>query len=98
MKHTIIGIVVVWMIVTMIICSVVKSRFTEQKRTRYEIACNKLKKLMTLSVIVLLLFSFIIGSWAPDFVIFLILVFASLITTSAVAVISEIEHAMRKTS
>ena len=96
MKYIIIGVVVIWSIFTMAICGIVKSKYVEEKRTRYEIACRKLKKLMIFSVVILLLSSLTIVLWVPDFVVFIILVVASLTTMSTVSVILEIEHAIKK--
>ena len=98
MKNILIGIIAVWILFTIAICGMVKSKYVEEKRTRYEIACRKLKKLMIFSVVILLLSSLTIVLWVPSFVVFLILILASLTTISAVSVISEIEHAMKKLS
>lgn len=96
MKNILIGIIAVWILFTMAICRMVKSKYVEEKRTRYEIACRKLKKLMIFSVVILLLSSLTIVLWVPDFVVFIILVFASLTTISTVSVILEIEHVIKK--
>ena len=96
MKNILIGIIAVWILFTIAICGMVKSKYVEEKRTRYEIACRKLKKLMIFSVVILLLSSLTIVLWVPDFVVFIILVFASLTTMTTASVILEIEHAIKK--
>lgn len=98
MKNIFIGIVVIWILFTMAMCGMVKRKYVEERRAQYEIACSKLKKLMTFSVAILLLSSLTIVLWVPNFVVFLILILASLTTISAVSVISEIEHALKKLS
>lgn len=98
MKNIFIGIVVIWILFTMAMCGMVKRKYVEERRAQYEIACSKLKKLMTFSVAILLLSSLTIVLWVPNFVVFLILIFASLTTISAVSAILEIEHAMKKLS
>lgn len=95
MKNILIGIIAVWILFTIAICGMVKSKYVEEKRTRYEIACRKLKKLMIFSGVILLLSSLTIVLWVPDFVFFIILVFASLTTMTTVSVILEIEHAIK---
>ena len=96
MKNIFIGIVVIWILFTMAICGMVKSKYVEERRAQYEIACSKLKKLMIFSVVILLLSSLTVVLWVPDFVVFIILVFASLTTMSTVSVILEIEHAIKR--
>ena len=68
MKNIFIGIVVIWILFTMAICGMVKSKYVEERRAQYEIACSKLKKLMIFSVVILLLSSLTIVLWVPSFV------------------------------